>query len=141
MTPDHGAHLAEAALDFVGVPFRLYGRDPAVGLDCIGLVAASLAAIGRKPCVPAGYRLRNSNIEQWLGDAHRSSLARSDGPTLTGDVLLTASGPAQHHLMIALSGSWVIHAHAGLRRVVTQPLPPTLRPLRQWRLTVHYEEI
>ena len=38
--------LAIAAGELVGSPFRLQGRDPAHGLDCIGLVLVSLARIG-----------------------------------------------------------------------------------------------
>ncbi len=39
--------FAEAAESLVGIRFRLFGRDPAYGLDCVGLVAAALARSGR----------------------------------------------------------------------------------------------
>ena len=135
-----GARLASAALRFVGVPFRLYGRDPAVGLDCVGLVAESLRTIGREPFAPTGYRLRNSSIDHWLGEAKRSSLYEVAGAICPGDVLLCATGPAQQHLMIATDDACVVHAHAGLRRVVLQPLACETHLLRQWRLSEQNEE-
>ncbi len=36
------ADLAAAALNLIGTPFRLHGRDPATGLDCVGLVAEAM---------------------------------------------------------------------------------------------------
>ncbi|MEL7218948.1 MAG: peptidoglycan endopeptidase, partial [Pseudomonadota bacterium] len=57
----NGPELAKAAARFIGVRFQLLGRDPLLGLDCVGLVTCSLEAIGRHPVVPAGYRLRNSD--------------------------------------------------------------------------------
>ncbi len=126
--------FACAAESFIGTRFRLHGRDPATGLDCIGLVAASLAAIGRAAMPPQAYALRNLAIERWLGHAALSGLARTDGPVMRGDVLLVQPSPVQHHLMIAASAGAVIHAHAGLRRVVRQPLAPGTIIAARWRL-------
>ena len=47
--------LAEAALGLLGVPFRLHGRDPATGLDCVGLVAEALRRAGRRPDASPGH--------------------------------------------------------------------------------------
>src|SRR5436190_1507084 len=38
--------LAQAALQYQGVPYRFGGTDPATGLDCSGLVQRSFADIG-----------------------------------------------------------------------------------------------
>ena len=57
-----GAALAAAAESLVGTRFRLHGRDPDTGLDCVGLLAASLAAIGRAAPLPNGYRLRARSL-------------------------------------------------------------------------------
>lgn len=129
-----GARLAAAAENYVGVPFQLHGRDPAFGLDCVGLVAVSLEAIGYKVIAPRGYRLRNSSIAIWMELAPQNGFYAVNGPIRTGDVLLTAPGPAQSHLMIACDGSRAVHAHAGLRRVVDQPLDANLRLVAHWRL-------
>lgn len=129
-----GERLAEAALALLGVPFRLNGRDPATGLDCVGLVVASLNAIGRDPISPRGYALRNVSIGQWLCCAHGSGLEPVEGLPVIGDVLLVRPGPAQHHIMIATKGEFAVHAHAGLGMVVRQPISLFPERLAHWRL-------
>jgi len=126
--------FACAAESFIGTRFRLHGRDPASGLDCIGLVAASLAVIGRAPMAPQGYGLHNLSIARWLDHAAPSGLVPAQGPIGRGDVLLVQPSPVQHHLMIASSAGEVIHAHASLRRVVRQPLAPGADIAARWRL-------
>lgn len=137
--PDRGAALAQAAAAMVGCPFRLHGRDPATGLDCIGLVAAALSAIGARPAAPTGYGLRNLAVEHWLHHAAASGLEPSPGPLRVGDVLLIALGACQHHLVIATGGGMVIHAHAGLRRVVRQPFERTWQVGAKWRVAAPTE--
>lgn len=127
------AALAQAAVVLVGCPFRLHGRDPATGLDCIGVVAAALSAIGAQPTAPAGYGLRNLTVDHWLHHASASGLEPSPGPVRAGDVLLITLGACQHHLVIATDERTVIHAHAGLRRVVRQPLEHTWQIRAKWR--------
>lgn len=129
-----GERLALAAGGLVGVRFRLHGRDPGTGLDCVGLIAASLAACGRIAAVPSGYGLRNAAITGWIGCAARSGLVPATGGVRPGDVVLTCPGPGQHHLMIAADAASVIHAHAGLGRVVRQSLPARFAPCARWRL-------
>jgi len=128
-----GAPLAAAAAGLVGSPFRLHGRDPATGLDCVGLVVAALSAAGATPHAPTGYSLRNLSVDQWLHFAVRSGLALSHEPIRAGDVLLIALGHCQHHLAIADGDASIIHAHAGLRQVVRQPLEPSWRICTKWR--------
>lgn len=130
---DSGSRLASEAAKLIGCPFRLHGRDPESGLDCVGLVFAALAASGSKPVAPRGYRMRNLSVDGWLQFAARSGLTPSPGPVRTGEVLLVALGHCQHHLMIMIGAAEVIHAHAGLRQVVRQPLEPTWRVCAKWR--------
>lgn len=130
-----GADLALAAEHFIGAPFRLRGRDPATGIDCIGLLLAALARIGRAALSPTGYGLRNSDISGPLCFVPALGLGEAAGAIQPGDVLLTAAGPLQHHLLIAANGGGrFIHAHAGLRRVVATPGPLAWAILRRWRL-------
>lgn len=131
---DPGKALAAAARDLVGTPFRLHGRDPATGLDCVGLVHAAIAAAGGHPVPPRGYGLRNLAIEGWLPLAERSGLIPAAQPIHTGDVLLIALGFGQHHLVIVCGADEVIHAHAGLSRVVCQPRDPSWQVHAAWRL-------
>ena len=131
---DPGEALAAAALGLVGTPFRLHGRDPSVGLDCVGLVHAALAAAGRQPVPPRGYALRNLAVDHWLPLAAQSGLVPATEALRSGDVQLIALGFAQHHLVIACGAGNVVHAHAGLRRVVCQPRDPAWQVLASWRL-------
>jgi cell wall-associated NlpC family hydrolase len=130
---DPGQAIAAAAVGLIGTPFRFHGRDAATGLDCVGLVAVSLAEAGYQPLAPSGYALRNLAIDQWLACAERSGLMMSPGPMVQGDVLLIALGRCQHHLGIADSAHTIIHAHAGLRHVVRQTLEPAWHICAKWR--------
>ncbi|GGE01963.1 hypothetical protein GCM10011515_22040 [Tsuneonella deserti] len=129
-----GLDLANAARGLVGAPYRLHGRDPATGLDCIGVVLAALAACGRRVSAPSSYGLRNRFIDRWLPLAQENGLADATGSLIAGDILLVRPGPAQHHLLVAIGEDRFVHAHAGLRRVVLQPGPLPWRFERRWRL-------
>jgi len=130
--------FAAAAEAMVGAPFRLHGRAPESGLDCVGLVHASLKTIGRTASAPRGYQLRNLAISDWLGHAERCGFYPIDasalGTVVRGDLLLVMPSPVQHHLMIAVDSITVIHAHAGLRCVVRQSLADQGALLAHWRL-------
>ena len=118
----------ERAREVIGAKFRLGGRDPRFGLDCVGLVAWALEADA-----PAGYGLRGGVPERVMAllDAR---LARVDA-VAPGDVLLFAAGPGQLHLAIA-SERGMIHADAGLRRVVERPGVTPWPVLGVWRAVV-----
>ncbi|HZU62722.1 MAG TPA: hypothetical protein VFF98_03480 [Novosphingobium sp.] len=126
-----GAQVAARARALVGAPFRLHGRDPASGLDCVGLVALAIGAGGG---APVAYRLRMREIGPLLAQAAHCGLRPATGAVLPGDVLLLAVGPCQFHLAVAVEGGACVHAHAGLRRVVISPALPEGRRLRHWRL-------
>ncbi|OWK27642.1 hypothetical protein [Sphingomonas mucosissima] len=125
-----GERVAAAARGIVGARFRLQGRDPATGLDCVGVVAVALKAGGHEGPIPSGYDLR-------CGDAARyrscwAGLAPADGER-PGDVLLCVAGPRQLHLAVRTSAGFV-HADAGLRRVVERPEALPWPLLMAWRL-------
>ncbi len=130
-----GAALAKAAEALAGTPFRLHGRDPDTGLDCVGLCLAALAAIGRPVHIPVCYGLRNRDIGHLLGFADEARLAEAAGPIRPGDIVLTMPGATQFHLAIAAGPQRFIQAHAGLRRVVVTPGPLVAPMLRHWRIT------
>lgn len=126
--------FAAAARALVGTRFRLLGRLPETGLDCVGLVACALAAAGRDVRAPTGYALRNTTIEPWLRLAGANGFGAVSSDEARGDLLLARPGPGQHHLIVALGGGEFVHAHAGLGRVVVQPEPLAWPVLRRWRL-------
>ena len=128
-----GDALAEAAEALVGTRFRLHGRDPATGLDCVGLLAAALGAIGRPAALPNGYALRARRLPEVDGAARGCGLMPVSPPFRPGDVLLVRPHACQFHLLIAGRDAFV-HAHAGLKRVVALAGPPPWPIVRHWRL-------
>lgn len=125
--------VAAAALALVGVPFRPGGRDPAGGLDCVGLVACALRAAGWRGAIPEGYGWRMRGAERWRGWAEAQGFAAVADGGGRGDVAVYRVGPEQLHLAIALGAGAIVHAHAGLRRVVTSPVPGEWRIFGAWR--------
>lgn len=130
----NGLTLAEAAAGLAGVPFRLHGRDPRHGLDCIGLFSAAMARCGVAVRVPAGYALRLSQPARWMPDPAAYGFVTAQAPYAPGDVVMLSPGPAQLHLAIRSAHAGWIHAHAGLRKVVIQPCLPQGQVLGHWRL-------
>jgi len=131
-----GNELAHAAESFVGASFRLHGRDPIMGLDCVGLVLMAMAEIGRPVRLPVSYALRNLEPERFLQLPTAAGFVEADHAEIeNGDVLVFAPGPAQLHLAIVAIGGGIIHAHAGLRRVVRTPFPLPWPVIGHWRLT------
>jgi cell wall-associated NlpC family hydrolase len=129
-----GRAFAEAAEGFVGTPFRFRGRDPDTGLDCVGLVAAALEGAGRRsPTVPA-YSMRQNDFTAQADTALLAGFRETDDTPAAGDLLLVRPGPAQVHLLVVGVGGGLIHAHAGLGRVVATPAPCPWSILRHWRL-------
>jgi cell wall-associated NlpC family hydrolase len=129
-----GEALAQAAEALAGSRFRLHGRDPATGLDCVGLLAAALRAIGRPAPLPTGYAWRSRTLPALADIVRACGFAPSAAPLLPGDVMLLRPAPCQHHCAIAASDGRFVHAHAGLRRVVVMPGPPVWPVLYRWRL-------
>ena len=121
----------DAARSFVGVRYRLHGSCRE-GVDCIGLVLAALAEAGGPHLAAQGYSLRNTRIDRFLSLADAAGLRESDG-NQNGDVRLLRTGPAQYHCAIT-DGDAAIHAHAGLRKVVRQPIPTNWKAFRAFRL-------
>ncbi len=128
-----GEDLAHAALALVGTPFRLHGRDPRHGLDCVGLVQAAAAACGHSAPLPNGYALRSGRPPEIDHIARSLALLPEEGPTRAGDVLLLRPGLCQYHLAIALDEQRIVHAHAGLRKVVAAALPEVWALVSRWR--------
>ena len=117
-----------------GVPFRLHGRDPATGLDCIGVAACALDRAGGRSFAPSVYTLRNLGIDRFLGAVTRSGFEGAAGVFLRGDLVMVSPGPAQHHLLVALGKDRFVNAHAGLRQVVVQRRNDAWPTLYHWRL-------
>lgn len=126
--------IARAAEGLVGTAYRLHGRTPATGLDCLGLASATFAAAGRHLPLPTGYALRIRDLARLLPDLDRCGLLAVDGPVEPGDLLLTQVSPTQFHLLIAATEGRFVHAHAGIRQVVMQDGPLEWPIAHHWRL-------
>lgn len=111
-----GSAVLAAARSLIGVRFRAQGRDPALGLDCVGLVAVALARAGVEVTLPRDYRLRRGTLPAL---ALPLGLVACDG-ALPGDVLLLRVSPAQLHLAVRTECGFV-HADAAVGRVVERP--------------------
>ena len=116
-----GAAAFEAAKALVGVRFRLQGRDVRHGLDCVGLIWAAYAGAGVPLVAPEDYPMRGWSAARIGAAMDASGLTRCDaGPRQIGDAVLIALPAGQFHLGL-LGGEHLVHAHAGLRRVVFAP--------------------
>ena len=125
------ARVVAAARAALGGRFRLHGRDPTLGLDCVGLVALALAADGHQGGIPADYALRSGDAAKAQAALKDAGLLRVEGAE-PGDVLLLRAAPEQLHLAI-LSEIGILHADAMLRRVVERPGKPPFALLSAWR--------
>ena len=124
------SRVADAALAVMGVPFRLHGREPESGLDCVGLAAWALRAGGWVGVVPTGYRLRGGDAGA-VAALLDAGLARGNGAA--GDVLLMRTGPGQLHLGV-MTAAGLVHADAGLGRVVLRPGAVAWPVIGAWRV-------
>jgi lipoprotein Spr len=116
--------VGEEARALIGVPFRLHGRD-LKGLDCVGVVAWA-----HRLEVPTGYRLRTADaavVAEWL--AARGFVPGMGRP---GDIVLLRPGGEQVHLGI-VTADGIVHADAGLGRVVESPWRDDWAVLGFWR--------
>lgn len=129
--------IVAAARRCVGTRFRPQGRTPGVALDCIGvaLVAAHGGGVG---FVVPPYRLGGD------GEAALDAGLAAQGCVAVeraapGDLLVIAPAPGRRHLGI-VTGRGVVHAHAGLGRVVEGPLDPDWVAVGTWRLPAQIQE-
>lgn len=135
----HASALAivAAARSCVGTRFRPQGRAAGLALDCIGVVLIAARAAGVSFVVPP-YRM-GSDAEATLdaGLAAQGCTAVERGAP--GDVLVIAPAPGRRHIGI-VTGGGVVHAHAGLGRVVEGPIDPDWAIVAAWRLPAAIRE-
>jgi cell wall-associated NlpC family hydrolase len=131
-----GEDVARAAEALVGTPFRLHGRDPRTGVDCVGLLECVFRSVGYDVRFPNGYSLRTSAWEGLEAFAQAVGFAPVRSPAEPGDICLLRPCETQMHFaIVARAPCTQIEAHAGLRRVVAAPLASPHLQLRRWRMT------
>ena len=121
-----GETVVARARGCIGIRFRAQGRGRE-GLDCVGLVAVALGL----EQVRADYALRSGAAEA-LATALRAAGLRPVEERAPGDVLVMRVGPGQLHLAI-WTGAGLVHADAGLRRVVELPGEIVWPVMSAWR--------
>ena len=108
---------AARARALVGTRFRLQGRG-AEGLDCIGVVLATFGL--PTECVRRNYSFKGNHD----AEARRCIAVHFRGVSRNqmrpGDLLLVKVAADQLHLAIRTVAG-VVHAHAGIGRVVETP--------------------
>ncbi len=114
----------------VGTRFRPQGRIAGVGLDCIG-VALIAAAAAECPAMAPAYALGGDHETRLDAAVAALGCAMVPDPR-DGDLLVLAPGPGRRHLAV-VTDRGVVHAHAGVRRVVEGPLDPAWIYIAAWR--------
>lgn len=125
--------IVAAARACIGTRFRPQGRLVGVGLDCVGVVIHAARAGGAEIADRADYDLKGEGVRM-LDDALGLAGFRTVGRAERGDVLLFDPGGALRHLAVASGDANLIHAHAGLRRVVEGPRDEGWRLIGAWRM-------
>jgi murein DD-endopeptidase / murein LD-carboxypeptidase len=115
------------ARDLIGIPFRLHGRDPATGLDCVGVAALVFGVTD----VPRGYSVRTADGAGVAAFIDAAGLSRVRRDARAGDLVLLKSGPAQCHLVVMTAAGFV-HADAGIGQVVETPGAPPWPVIAIW---------
>ena len=126
-TPPARAGGEQIALSLVGALFRLHGRDPATGLDCVGVAALVFGVRD----VPRGYSVRTADGAGVAALIDAAGLTRVRREPVAGDLVLLKSGPSQCHLVVMTDAGFV-HADAGIGRVVETPGPPPWPVIAVW---------
>lgn len=113
----------------VGARFRLQGRDPATGLDCVGVAAIALGVVPGA----ARYALRGGDPVALAARIDAVGVQRIAPEVVrAGDVAMVAAGPAQLHLVV-LTETGFVHADAWIGRVVEVPGRANWPVLAAWR--------
>ncbi|HEX7856710.1 MAG TPA: peptidoglycan endopeptidase [Sphingobium sp.] len=127
-----GERICDAAIDLVGTAFRLHGRRADTGVDCVGLALLSVTGAGVVVPDPPAYRMRTGIAPMAPGWLHRAGFVEGQGRR-AGDLVIVRVSALQLHLLVDAVDS-VVHAHAGLGRVVRSPFPEDWTELSRWRL-------
>lgn len=121
-----------AARAGVGTRFRAQGRAIGLGLDCVGVVLLAAAGAGVTLGPVPAYALGGLH-DDMLAAALIALGCRRVRRVRPGDLVEYALAPGHRHLAL-ISDRGIIHAHAGLGRVVEGPAPPEWPVVASWAL-------
>lgn len=124
--------IVAAVRGCVGTRFRPQGRVPGLGLDCVGVVLVAAGAAGLGDVGGQAYALAGEH-EAALQQALVAAGCRAVAVPMAGDILVFAPVPNRRHLGV-MTPAGMVHAHAGLGRVVEGPVDPAWPMIGAWRL-------
>ena len=126
MNAAFGEALVDEARTWAGTPWHHAGRVKRVGVDCLGLVTMSLAAIGRPVEDPTDYPMGDTFAEMRAGFARYADEVGREAMAQGCVLLFRSDGrgrPAMFNHCAIWTGEGIIHAwNGGPRRVVEHPL-------------------
>jgi murein DD-endopeptidase / murein LD-carboxypeptidase len=121
-----------AARAGIGTRFRAQGRQVGLGLDCVGVALLAAAGAGAPVAAVPAYALSGDH-DRLLSQTLAALGCRRVRMAQPGDLIEYCLAPAHRHLAV-LSEAGIIHAHAGLGRVVEAPPPDEWCPVAYWAL-------
>jgi cell wall-associated NlpC family hydrolase len=112
-----------AAVELVGVPWRLAGRDPSRGggCDCVGIVLAFLHRIGIEAVDPTDRTLVASwsRGEDRIGEHLRGRWMEVTGSLQVGDVFWTREPSGRDHCGVYVGGERVLESSRNVGAVLS----------------------
>ena len=94
--------------DLIGIPFRPWGREPAAGLDCWGLVMEVYSRLGIT-LPDLGVDPLNACEVGAQGEKSKSRFVRLDGPEVPCIVLLKNHPRFFNHTGVVVEPGWFMH--------------------------------
>jgi murein DD-endopeptidase / murein LD-carboxypeptidase len=116
----------------VGTRFRSQGRTPGLGLDCVGVALVAAGAAGMSGIRVPAYALggdHEARMTDFLAGVGCLPVVDAEA----GDMLVIAPSQRLRHIAV-MTPFGVVHAHAGLGRVVEGPIDRDWAVLGAWRL-------
>lgn len=114
---DISEKFACAAQSCVGAPFRLQGRDPSIGLDCVGLIAWCARACALPVDHLPTYTLTSEASELVPHLVAAGFDLRDAAWPQVGDVMIFDMNNRRNHVAVC-TNLGMVHADMRFRRVV-----------------------
>jgi NlpC/P60 family putative phage cell wall peptidase len=108
--------LIAAARECLGTPFHHQGRQPGIGLDCIGLIVVALQATGKQVHDRSDYGKRPDGKSLETALAAHGAVPVQD--IAAGDILLFRYDGQPQHVALATGADSMIHSFAPAGEVV-----------------------
>jgi len=113
--------IQSIAKTMIGIPYRHLGRDPAIGLDCWGMVIEFFKRLGVKLDDPvSAYSKTWFNEKDYISEYAHTYFDVIDKPApLCVISLLTGNSPIPNHLAVMLDNTYVLNCdeHVGVHKL------------------------